>query len=65
MIKDVSETIKNETNKQKGGFLGILLGTLGAGLVRSMSADKGEIATKTSKGTIRPEEGTIRADQDF
>ena len=30
LIKGVSETIKNETNKQKGGFLGILLGTLGA-----------------------------------
>ena len=24
LIKDVSETIKNGTNKRKGGFLGIL-----------------------------------------
>ena len=29
-IKDVSETIKNETKEQKEGFLEMLLGTLGA-----------------------------------
>ena len=28
--KSVSETIKNEAKKQKGRFLGILLGTLSA-----------------------------------
>ena len=30
LIKSVSETIKNEAKEQKGGFLGMLLGTLGA-----------------------------------
>ena len=34
LIKGVSKTIKNETKKQKGGFLGRLLGTLGASLWR-------------------------------
>ena len=29
LIKGVSETIKNEANKQKGGFLRMLLGILG------------------------------------
>ena len=29
-MKVVSEAIKNEANKEKGGFLGMLLGTLGA-----------------------------------
>ena len=29
LLKGVSKTIKNETKKQKGGFLGMLLGTLG------------------------------------
>ena len=29
-LKGVTNTIKNETKKQKGGFLSILLGTLGA-----------------------------------
>ena len=27
LIKGVKETIKNEANKQKGGFLGMILGT--------------------------------------
>ena len=30
LIKDVSQTIKNEAKGQKGGFLRMLLGTLGA-----------------------------------
>ena len=29
LLEGVSETIKNEAKEQKGGFLGILLGTLG------------------------------------
>ena len=32
LIKSVSETIKNEAKEQKGGFLSMLLGTLGASL---------------------------------
>ena len=36
MIKGINETIKNETNKLKGGFLGILLGTLGASLLGNL-----------------------------
>ena len=32
LIKGVNESIKNEANKQKGRFLGMLLGTLGASL---------------------------------
>ena len=30
LLKGVSETIKNEAKEQKGGFLSMLLGTLGA-----------------------------------
>ena len=33
LIKGISETIENEANEQKGGFLGMLLGTLGASLL--------------------------------
>ena len=36
MIKGIIETIKNETNKLKGGFLGILLGTLGASFLGNL-----------------------------
>ena len=32
LLKGVSETTKNEANEQKGGFLSMLLGTLGASL---------------------------------
>ena len=30
LIKSVSKTIKNEIKEQKSGFIGMLLGTLGA-----------------------------------
>ena len=33
LLKGVGETIKNEAKKQKGGFLSMLLGTLGASLL--------------------------------
>ena len=30
LLKEVSETVQNEAKEQKGGFLSMLLGTLGA-----------------------------------
>ena len=33
LLKGVSETIQNEAKEQRGGFLGMLLGTLGASLL--------------------------------
>ena len=39
--KGITETIKNETKEQKGGFLSMLLGTLGASLLGNMLAQKG------------------------
>ena len=42
--------------EQKGGFLGMLLRTLGASLLRNFL---------TGKGTIRTGEGTIRAGENF
>ena len=32
-IKAVTETVQNEVKEQKGGFLSVLLGTLGASLL--------------------------------
>ena len=43
LIKYVSETIKNKAKEQKYGFLGMLLGTLGASLLRNLLTDKGII----------------------
>ena len=48
LIKGISETIKNESKKQRGGFLGMLLDTLGASLLGNLL---------TGKSTIRAGEG--------
>ena len=53
LLEGVSETIKNEAKEQKGGFLKMLLGTLGASLLRNMLA---------GKGVMRAGEGTARVD---
>ena len=39
--KRVSKMIKNETKEEKGGFLSMLLGTLGASLLENMLTGKG------------------------
>ena len=43
LLKGITKTIENETKEQKGGFLGMLLGTLGASLLRNILAGKGII----------------------
>ena len=48
-LKGVSKTVENEANKQKGGFLSKLLGTLGASLLRNILAGKGAIGTKQGR----------------
>ena len=41
LLKGISEIIQNEAKEQKGGFLSILLGTLGASLSGNILAGKG------------------------
>ena len=41
LLKGVTKTIKNETKEQKVGYLTMLLGTLGASLLRNLLARKG------------------------
>ena len=41
LIKGVSETIKNEAKEQKGRFIDMLLGILGASLLENLSKGKG------------------------
>ena len=41
LLKGVSKTVQNESKKQKGGFLSMVLGTLGASLLGNMLAGKG------------------------
>ena len=51
LLKGVSETIKDEAKEQKGGFLSMLLGTLGASLLGNILAGKGVM--RAGKGTVR------------
>ena len=55
-LKGVSETIQHEAKEQRGGFLSMLLGALGASLI-------GDILSKglSGKGVLRAGEETIRA----
>ena len=41
LIKDASETIKNEAKEEKGRFFGMLLGTIGAISLGNMLTVKG------------------------
>ena len=56
LLKGVSETIQHEAKEQRGGFLSMLLGTLGAPLL-------GDVLSKglSGSGVIRAGEGTIIA----
>ena len=56
LLKGVSETIQHEAKEQREGFIGMLLGTLGASLLCDVLS-KG----LSGKGVIRAGEGTIRA----
>ena len=40
LLKGVTKTIKNEAKEQKGGFLSMLLGTLGASLLGNLLSGK-------------------------
>ena len=56
LLKGVSKTIENETKEQKGGFLSMLLGTLGA----SLTGGKGIM--RAGDGIVRAGDGIERAD---
>ena len=57
LLKRVTEAIKNETKEQKGGFLSMLLGTLGASLLGNLLTGKGIVkagsGNNKGKGVIR------------
>ena len=51
LLDEIIETVKNEVKERKGGFLSMLLGTLGANLLGNMLGDRGVL--RAGKGTIR------------
>ena len=72
LIKRVSEAIKTYVKEQKGRFLGMLLGTLDASLLKNLLTGKGAITTSQGReanmpgqSIIRAGEGTIKAGKDF
>ena len=56
LLKGVSKTIENETKEQRGGFLSMLLGNLGASLLSNLSTGKGIM--RTDNGIVRAGEGS-------
>ena len=52
LLKGVKKTIENETKEQRGGFLSMLLGTLGASLLGNLLS---------GKGIMRDGEGIVHA----
>ena len=59
LLKRASKTIQNEDKEQKGRFLSMSLGTLGASLLGNLLTGRG--INKKGKGTIRAGDGVIRA----
>ena len=57
LLKGFTKTIKNETKEQKGGFLSMLLGTLGASLLGNLLTGKEIVRTdsgnKKGRGIVR------------
>ena len=69
LLKGVSKTIQNEAKEQKGGFLSMLLGTLGASLLgdiltgqRINRAGEGAIVKRQGRGVITAGYGNKRQD---
>ena len=66
LLKAVSKAIKNETKEQKGGFLSMLVGTLGASLLGNLltggkgivRASEGSVARTKGDGIVRAGEGS-------
>ena len=55
LLKGVTESVQNEVKKQKGGFLSMLLGTLGASILGNLLTGKG--AFRAGKGIHRARKG--------
>ena len=61
LLKGVAKTVQNEVKEQKGGFLSMLLGTLGASLLGNILAGKGINRAGKGRGINRAGEGVVRA----
>ena len=60
MLKGITETVQNEIKEQKGGYLSMLLGTLGAYLLGNILTRQGIDRVGKGRGINRAGEGVIR-----
>ena len=60
LLKGVTKTIENETKERRGGFLGMLLGTLGASLLGNLLTG-GKGIMRAGDGIVRAGDGIVRA----
>ena len=60
LLKGVTKTIENETKEERGGFLSMLLGTLGASLLGNLLTG-GKGIVRAGEGVIRAGDGIVRA----
>ena len=61
LLEGVIETVQNEVKEQKGRFLSMLLGTLGAKLLGNLLTGRGIYRAVKGKGINRADEGIVRA----
>ena len=57
LLKGVTESFQNEIKEQRGGFLSMLLGTLGASLLGNLLAGKG--IHRAGEEIVRAGEGNM------
>ena len=57
LLKEVTKTVQNEAKEQKGGFLSMLLCTLGASLLGNLLTGRAVIAKRQGRGTYRVRKG--------
>ena len=60
LLKGVTERVQKEVKEQKGGFLSMLLGTLGASLLGNLSTGKGIYTAEKGKRMNRGGEEIVR-----
>ena len=57
LLQEVTETVQNEVKEHKGGFLSMLLGTLGASLLGNILTGQGINRVGKGRGINRAGEG--------
>ena len=61
LLKGVTETVQNEVKEQKGGFLSMLLGTLGASFLENILTGQGINRARKGRGINRAGAGIVGA----